>query len=241
MDILKVVNLQKKYENGDGVDDVQFCIQAGEIVALLGPNGAGKTTTIRCITGLYRPDQGHISIGNHTPGSVAAQQMVAFIPDQPFLYPTLTIAEHVQFRAKAFKVPKQQLKERVMQALAEVHLTDLADRMSGHLSRGQKQRAILAGAIVQNANLYVLDEPTVGLDIPAKQWLAKWLTAKAEQKCGVFICTHSLEFVLEIAHRVLLIQEGRIVKEMSVPKHEADWPEWRKDVIHALGEWTEHG
>ncbi len=240
MDMLKVNGLTKRYANGDGVENLHFTVRSGEVVALLGPNGAGKTTTMRCITGLYRPDQGEILIDKHPPGSVEALRMTAFIPDQSFLYPILTVAEHIQFRARAFHVPKSQLKEKVLSALQEVNLLQLADRMSGQLSRGQKQRVILAGAVVQDASLYIFDEPTIGLDIPAKMWLSKWITSKAAEHRTILVSTHSLEFVLETAHRVLLIRDGCLVKEMTVPKNQEQWPPWKEEVILALGEWAEN-
>lgn len=236
---IQINGLTKKFANGDGVEQVTLSVRKGEIVALLGPNGAGKTTTLRCLTGMYKPDQGSLLLEGFPAGSVQAQKITAFIPDHPYLYPALTVGEHVQFRARAFHVDRKCLKEKVLQALTDVHLEQLVDRMSGELSRGQKQRVLLAGAAVQDAKLYVLDEPTVGLDIPAKQWLAKWLRTKAQQQCAILVSTHSLEFVLETAHRVLLIQGGCMASEMAVPKEEATWPKWKQEVIRALGEWTD--
>lgn len=239
MEILQVSDLTKKYANGEGVERLSFFVHKGEIVALLGPNGAGKTTTIRCIAGLYEPDRGEIRIGGFRPGSTNAQQMIALIPDHPYLYPTLTVAEHVQFRARAFNVPKNRLKEKVLSALAEVNMDGMADRICGQLSRGQKQRVLLAGAIVRHASLYILDEPTVGLDIPSKQWLAEWLAAQANRQGAALVSTHSLEFVLETAHRVLLIRDGCLVREMAVPRNPEEWPAWRDEVIRVLGKWED--
>ncbi|NTU27666.1 ABC transporter ATP-binding protein [Bacillus tequilensis] len=239
MQLMQVQDLSKCYRNGDGIEHLSFSIQRGEIVALLGPNGAGKTTTIRCLTGLYKPDKGNILIDGSPPGHVNVQKKVALIPDQPYLYPTLTAAEHIQFRARGFHQDKKDLKERVYDALKEVHLEEKADELCGQLSRGQKQRVVLAGAIVQDALLYILDEPTVGLDIPSKQWLSNWLKAKADQGCAAFVSTHSLEFVLEAADRVLLIRDGELMKSLSVPQFKEAQSEWRKEVIRLLGEWSD--
>ncbi|QIW78556.1 ABC transporter ATP-binding protein [Bacillus tequilensis] len=239
MQLMQVQDLSKCYRNGDGIEHLSFSIQRGEIVALLGPNGAGKTTTIRCLTGLYKPDKGNILIDGSPPGHVNVQKKVALIPDQPHLYPTLTAAEHIQFRARGFHQDKKDLKERVYDALKEVHLEEKADELCGQLSRGQKQRVVLAGAIVQDALLYILDEPTVGLDIPSKQWLSNWLKAKTDQGCAAFVSTHSLEFVLETADRVLLIRDGELMKSLSVPQFKEEQSEWRKEVIRLLGEWSD--
>ncbi|OBA03761.1 multidrug ABC transporter ATP-binding protein [Bacillus subtilis] len=235
MQLMQVQDLSKCYRNGDGIEHLSFSIQRGEIVALLGPNGAGKTTTIRCLTGLYKPDKGNILIDGSPPGHVSVQKKVA----QPYLYPTLTAAEHIQFRARGFHQGKKGLKERVYYALKEVHLEEKANELCGQLSRGQKQRVVLAGAIVQDALLYILDEPTVGLDIPSKQWLSNWLKVKADQGCAAFVSTHSLEFVLETADRVLLLRDGELMKSLSVPRFKEEQSEWRKEVIRLLGEWSD--
>lgn len=239
MKIMQVKNLTKKYHNGEGIDQLSFSIHAGEIVALLGPNGAGKTTTIRCITGLYKSDNGDIEINGLRPGDNRVQRMVTLLPDQPYLYPSLTVAEHLQFRAKAFNI-KENIQEKVQEALKKVNMEGKADRITGQLSRGQKQRAVLAGAIIQDALLYILDEPTVGLDIPSKQWLSQWLINKAKNEgAAALVSTHSLDFVLETAHRVLLIRDGILIKEIDVPENQKDYLAWKQEVIDLLGDWSD--
>lgn len=218
---------------------MSFGVKKGEVVALLGPNGAGKTTTIRCIAGMFQPDRGEIRIGGYKAGTAEALELVALIPDQPHLYPVLTVAEHLQFRARSMKVGKRALRDKVMQALAEVHMEALADRVSGQLSKGQKQRVVLAGAVLQEAAVYLLDEPTVGLDIPAKQWLADWIKRKAAAQAAVLVSTHSLEFVIETAQRVLLIRDGALMAEMDVPTSSEELQSWKDEVIGTLGAWSD--
>lgn len=239
MEIVSVKDLVKKYRNGDGVHGLSFGVKKGEVVALLGPNGAGKTTTIRCIAGMFQPDRGEIRIGGYKAGTAEALELVALIPDQPHLYPVLTVAEHLQFRARSMKVGKRALRDKVMQALAEVHMEALADRVSGQLSKGQKQRVVLAGAVLQEAAVYLLDEPTVGLDIPAKQWLADWIKRKAAAQAAVLVSTHSLEFVIETAQRVLLIRDGALMAEMDVPTSSEELQSWKDEVIGTLGAWSD--
>ncbi|UYO35870.1 ABC transporter ATP-binding protein [Bacillus zhangzhouensis] len=238
MPFMEVQNVSKRYSNGDGIEDLSFSIEAGEVVALLGPNGAGKTTTIRCVTGLYKPDGGEILIEGFPPGHAHVQKQVALIPDQPYLYPDLTAAEHVQFRARGYHKGLKQIKEQVYEALKEVHMEKKINELCGRLSRGQKQRVVLAGAIVQDASLFILDEPTVGLDIPSKQWLSHWLRQKSSQGGAVFVSSHSLEFVLDTASRVVLIRDGAIMKSMDVPQLKEEQIEWRAEVIQLLGEWS---
>lgn len=154
------------------------------------------------------------------------------------MYPDLTVAEHVQFRARGYHKGLKQIKEKVYEALKEVHMEKKMNELCGRLSRGQKQRVVLAGAIVQDASLFILDEPTVGLDIPSKQWLSNWLRQKSSQGGSVFVSTHSLEFVLDTASRVVLIRDGAIMKNMDVPQLKEEQSEWRAKVIQLLGEWS---
>ncbi|WP_419871184.1 ABC transporter ATP-binding protein [Candidatus Pristimantibacillus sp. PTI5] len=238
--LLHVQNLVKQYPNGEGVDDIGFSIKRGEIVGFLGANGAGKTTTLRCIAGLYKTQHGSIHIDGHGIEENQVRGMVSFIPDSPSLYPMLTVAEHLQFKAKAFRVSKHELKDKVMYALQEVNLEQYADRPAGHLSRGQKQRVMLAAAIIQEADLYLFDEPTVGLDIPSKEWLAEWLKKNSDRNKGIIISSHSLEFVMETAQRIILIKKGKLISEKGIPIDESEKGAWRQEVIKELGGSQEH-
>ncbi len=154
------------------------------------------------------------------------------------MYPDLTAAEHVQFRARGYHKGLKRIREKVYEALKEVHMEKKMNELCGRLSRGQKQRVVLAGAIVQDASLFILDEPTVGLDIPSKQWLSDWLRQKSSQGGSIFVSTHSLEFVLDTASRVVLIRDGAIMKSMDVPQLKEEQVEWRAEVIQLLGEWS---
>lgn len=232
--LLEVRGLVKRFPGGEGVSGVDLHIKKGEIIGFLGANGAGKTTTLRCIAGFYRPEEGEILVGGHKPGSSTAQYITAFIPDNPALYPVLTVAEHLQFRAKAFGAKGKVMKDKVQNALREVKLEEYADRPTGNLSRGQKQRVILAGAIIQEAEVYLFDEPTVGLDIPSKQWLAEWIRQLAAVGKGVMISSHSLDFVSETAQRVLLLHKGRLIGEKEVPSVETARSGWNEEVISIL-------
>ncbi|MGO4182967.1 ABC transporter ATP-binding protein [Paenibacillus sp. MCAF9] len=233
--LLHVQNLVKLYPNGDGVNNIEISIEHGEIVGFLGANGAGKTTTLRCIAGLYKPQNGSIKIDGYHLDEKQSQGKIAFIPDSPSLYPMLTVAEHLQFKAKAYRIPKSDLKAKIMYALQEVNLEQYADRPTGNLSRGQKQRVMLAAAVIQDADLYLFDEPTVGLDIPSKEWLADWLRRSRDRRKGIIISSHSLEFVMETAQRIILIKSGRLIGEKKVPITELDRGPWRSDVIKELG------
>jgi len=233
--LLVVENLSKKYSENEGIENFSFSIKKGEIVGLLGANGAGKTTTLRCIAGLYKPQKGNIKINGYQAGTEYAQKVLSFIPDTPSLYPMLTVAELLQFKAKAFKIPSKKQKQVVLSALKEVNLESYVDRPTGNLSRGQKQRVALAAAIIQTADLYLFDEPTVGLDIPSKQWLSNWILKSKQDNKSIILSSHSLEFVIETAERVILIKKGNIIAEMKIPEDETQRLLWKKDVIKQLG------
>lgn len=231
---LRIEGLAKRYRNGEGVVAVDLHVESGEIVALLGTNGSGKTTTLRCAVGLLVPDTGEIAVHGEPPGTVAAQRATAFVADGPDLYPALTVEEHLRFRAQAFGL-RDDVGARVKRALQALDLVPLAGRLGGELSRGQRQRAVLAGAVVQDARVYVLDEPTTGLDPAALRWLAGWLRDEADRAAGVLLATHSLEFVARVADRVVVLAEGRTVSESAVPSAEPLRSHWQDEIAAELG------
>lgn len=231
--ILIVKNITKRYRNGSGIHNVHFAVNQGEIVGLLGANGAGKTTTIRCCLGLLGPDTGSVTVGELPAGSPEALKSIAFIPDNPNLYPLLTVQEHLYFRAKAFDL-KGDIKTLVEAALQEVGLFEFATCIGGELSRGQRQRVILAGAVLQNASLYVLDEPTAGLDPVSIQWLIDWLKVKAQQGAGVLVSTHNLDFLCKVATRVVVLSQGQVIREDMVPTEEEKFQHWQEQIVNLL-------
>ncbi|MDT2274455.1 ATP-binding cassette domain-containing protein [Paenibacillus larvae] len=146
------------------------------------------------------------------------------------------MAEHLQFKAKAFGTAKEHLEDKVYHVLEEVGLEKFSDRLSGNLSKGQKQRVMLAAAILQEADLIIFDEPTVGLDIPSKQWLAHWIKKNAMDKRSILISSHSLDFVIETTYRVILIEQGELKSSKPVPKGKAELQAWCNGIIEELGE-----
>jgi ABC-2 type transport system ATP-binding protein len=234
--VLSVSDLSKLYRSGVGVEHVDVEVDAGEAVALLGPNGSGKTTTIKCIAGLLLPDAGLIRLNGHPPGTEPAQSAMAYVPDNPDLYPALTVEEHLRFRAQAFRL-RDNLEQRLREAMDEVDIVELADRLGGELSRGQRQRAMLAGAVLQEASLLVLDEPTVGLDPITLRWLERWLRSQAEAGAGVLVASHSLDFVARVADRAVVLVGGEVVAEDDVPKDEDSSRKWREQLVDRLASW----
>ncbi|WP_062196885.1 ABC transporter ATP-binding protein [Massilibacterium senegalense] len=233
--MLKIKYLTKTYKQGDGIFDINIEVPAGTILGILGANGAGKTTLLRCIAGLLQPQSGDIRICNEIPGSEKAKSLTAYVPDQAYLFPTLTVAEHLQFKAKAFGIPRKSLESSVYDALKAVQMTELSDRTSGNLSKGQKQRAMLASAYIQKAELYIFDEPTNGLDIPSRQWLAEWLMAQKYKNKIIIVSSHSLDFIQEIADQCLLLEKGKMKNFKEVPKENKEITQWSNNIIKELG------
>jgi ABC-2 type transport system ATP-binding protein len=232
--VLAVCALRKTYASGNGVYDVSFEVGPGETVALLGPNGAGKTTTVRCIVGLMRPDAGAIAVLGEPPGTLRAGQGTALVPDNPDLYPTLSVEEHLRFRAQAFRLPAP-FDEAIADAMRATGIEEIADQLGGELSRGQRQRVMLAAAVLQRAALYVLDEPTVGLDPLALSWLESWLAARAAAGAALLVATHQIDFMARVADRAVLLQDGMVAASLEVPRH--DLEAWKHRLVEHFDVW----
>lgn len=225
-----ITALTKHYRSGRGITDVGFDVATGTVCALLGPNGAGKTTTVRCLTGLLAPSAGRVMVDGHPAGSDRAKRAVAYVPDQPALFPVLNVEEHVRFRAQAFGV-RHGLDDRIAAALEQAGIAELADQPAGELSRGQRQRVMIAAALVQEASVYVFDEPTVGLDPPGRAWIEDWLRRTAERGDAVLIASHELDVVSRVADRAVLLLDGRVAANLPVPDDEGMQRQWREDVL----------
>ncbi|HEX2274715.1 MAG TPA: ABC transporter ATP-binding protein [Acidimicrobiales bacterium] len=234
--VLAVCSLRRTYSSGNGVHDVSFDVRPGETVALLGPNGAGKTTTVRCIVGLMRPDAGSISVLGAPPGTLRAGQSTALVPDNPDLYPTLSVEEHLRFRAQAFRLPGP-IDEAIAESMQATGIEEIADQLGGELSRGQRQRVMLAAAVLQRAALYVLDEPTVGLDPLALAWLEGWLSARAAAGAALLVATHQIDFMGRVADRAVLLQEGVVAATLEVPRGAPHLDGWKRRLVEHFDVW----
>ena len=164
--MIQVKNLSKKYGKFVAVDNLNFKINDGEIIGLLGPNGAGKSTTMNMITGFIDATEGQILINekNNIKNSKEIKKQIGYMPENIPLYQDLTVKEFVKFMAELKGVSKKDKKNEVEETIKKVGLTDVQNKLIKNLSRGYKQRVSLAGAIVGNPKILILDEPTVGLD-----------------------------------------------------------------------------
>ncbi len=213
-DALNVKGLSKSFGK-PAVDHLDLTVRAGEFYALLGPNGAGKTTTLRMIVGLLKPDAGSVTVFgvDAQANPAAAKQMIAWAPDEPLLYDRLTPMEYLEFVAGLWGV-----EPRAARASAETLLKwlglwdDRAKRCEG-FSRGMKQKTALAGALIHDPRLLILDEPLTGLDAAAARQVKDVLGERIRQGATVILTTHILEVAERLADRIGIIQRGRLIAE----------------------------
>ena len=200
------------------VDDLDLTVRSGEFYALLGPNGAGKTTTLRMIAGLQAPDAGQIRVFgiDALADPIAAKRVVAWLPDEPLLYDKLTALEYLEFVAGLWSVDGATAVRRAEELLRWLGLWEQRDSRCGTFSRGMKQKAALAGALIHDPRLLILDEPLTGLDAGAARQVKDLLVERVRHGGTVILTTHILEVAERLADRIGIIRAGRLVAEGSL-------------------------
>ncbi len=210
--MIQVENITKKYGSFTAVNDISFEIEEGEIVGFLGPNGAGKSTTMNMITGFIEPTSGKIIVDgyNISKKPKKAKRQIGYMPEGVPLYTDLTVKEFVTYMAELKGVPKKERKEKVEKALEDTGLIDVKNKLTRNLSRGYKQRVSMAGALVSNPKVIILDEPTVGLD-PKQVTEIRALIKNLGKEHTVILSSHILSEVSQICNRVIIINKGKII------------------------------
>lgn len=205
--MLQVTNLTKIYNHLVANDHLNFTVNPGEIAVLLGPNGAGKSTAIKCIAGLLR-FQGNISICGHPNKSVEAKRNFGYIPELPALFEALTVREHLEFVARAYKVDGWEKKADAL--LQRMELDDKQKKLGGELSKGMQQKVSICCALLSEPKVIMLDEPLVGLDPHAIKELKQMLLELRQRGCSILVSTHMLDSVEELWDKALIMVKGRI-------------------------------
>lgn len=217
--MIEVKHVTKKYGNFTAVDDINFTIKDNEIVGFLGPNGAGKSTTMNMITGYIEPTNGKIIVNDYDiskePKKVKRQ--IGYMPESTPLYYDLTVREFVNYMADLKYVKRKEKKEKVDKVLTEVGLTNVQKKLIKNLSRGYKQRVSLAGALIGNPKVLILDEPTVGLD-PKQITEIRDLIRKLGKNHTVILSSHILSEVSQICEKVIIINKGKVLA-VDTPSH----------------------
>ena len=210
--MIEVKNLTKKYGKVVAVDKISFTINDGEIIGLLGPNGAGKSTTMNMITGYIEPTEGTIIIDGYdiSKKPKKAKKEIGYMPEGVPLYTDMTVKEFVTYMAEIKKVDRKTRKEKVEKIIEETGLKDVEKKLTRNLSRGYKQRVSMAGALVGEPKILILDEPTVGLD-PKQITEIRALIKELGKTHTVILSSHILSEVSQICNKVIIINKGKIV------------------------------
>jgi ABC-2 type transport system ATP-binding protein len=213
-DALVLDGLTKVFDK-PAVDHLDLRVRAGELYALLGPNGAGKTTTLRMVAGLLKPTSGRIRVFgvDALADPAGAKQLIAWAPDEPLLYDRLSPMEYLEFVAGLWGVPPKEGRERAEHLLRLLGLWEQRDQRCEAFSRGMKQKTALAGALIHEPRLLILDEPLTGLDAAVSRQVKDLLQAKVAGGATVILTTHILEVAERLADRIGIIQSGRLVAQ----------------------------
>ena len=211
------------------VSDLSFAVRAGEVMGLVGPNGAGKTTTLRCLVGIIAPASGEIRICGHSLKTepLAAKQNLAFMPDEPRLFNYLTVKEHLQFTARIYGI--RDFPAISESLLRELELADKADALPDELSRGMKQKLVIACGLLHAPKVLLFDEPLTGLDPIGIRRMKSTILKRAREGAAIIISSHLLHLVEELCDRVLILNQGRKVIHGSLEEIKKSLPELRGD------------
>ena len=216
-------HLTKKYGGHLAVDDVSFTVEDGQIYGLLGPNGAGKSTIMNILTGYLSATSGQVTVAGHPLPEEAdeAKACVGYLPEQPPLYPEMTVGEYLNFVAELKKVPRAQRKEQVLRAARRTGLEKVMPRLIRSLSKGYKQRVGIAQALLGSPKIIILDEPTVGLD-PAQVIEMRKLIRELGKAHTVILSSHILSEVQAVCQQVLILSKGKLAASGTLQELTAD-------------------
>ena len=210
--MIEVKNVTKKYGSFTAVDNISFDVKDGEVVGLLGKNGAGKSTTMNVITGFIEPTEGTVIVNGYDimKKTKKAKKQIGYMPENVPLYFDLTVKEFISYMAELKLVERKNRKEEVIKTIKDTGLEEVQNKLIKNLSRGYKQRVSLAGALVGNPEVLILDEPTVGLD-PKQIIEIRNLIKELGKKHTIIISSHILSEISQICERVVIINDGKIV------------------------------
>ena len=221
--MIEVAHLTKQYGNHLAVDDVSFTVADGQICGLLGPNGAGKSTIMNILTGYLSATSGQVTVAGHPlpEEADAAKACVGYLPEQPPLYPEMTVQEYLTFAAELKGVKKAERKEQVCRAARRTGLETVLPRLIRSLSKGYKQRVGIAQALLGSPRLIILDEPTVGLD-PAQVIEIRKLIRELGRAHTVILSSHILSEVQAVCQQILILSKGHLAAAGSLEELTAD-------------------
>lgn len=212
---LEIRGLRKSYGTKEAVKGIDLTIQPGEFYGLLGPNGAGKTTTLKMVVGLLTPTAGSVRVfgTDNQADPVAAKRQTAWLPDEPMLYDKLTPVEYLTFVAGLWGIDARTASARAEELLNRLELHEHRHERCEGFSRGMKQKAALAGALIHEPRLLILDEPLTGLDAAIARQVKDLLAERARTGCTIILTTHIMEVAERLVDRIGIIQHGQVLVE----------------------------
>ena len=209
--MIELSGVTKVYGQKRAVDGLDLRVRAGELYAFLGPNGAGKTTTIKMVCGLLQPTRGTVRVGGFEAASRSARQLVAYVPDQPYLYEKLTGREFLRFVVDMYGLDKRASARRIDELIEIFEMADYINELSENYSHGMKQRVVFASALVHDPRVLIVDEPLVGLDPRSARIVKDLFVAQARSGVAVLMSTHLLSIAEELADTIGIIDRGRML------------------------------
>src|SRR5579862_2351390 len=211
--MINVEHLRREYGSFTAVDDLSFTVESGEIVGLIGPNGAGKTTTLRSLAGILRPTAGHVRIDGYdlVDAPLDAKRRLAFMPDEPHLFEYLTVTEHLRLVGRLYGV--SDIDRRAHLLLDELELVGKEDALPSELSRGMRQKVLIACGLVRDATTLLFDEPLTGLDPIGIRRMRETIVARARAGAAILLSSHLLHLVEEVCSRVIIMAGGKKIAD----------------------------
>ena len=211
--MIELQNVTKKYNDFIAVNNISFKIEDGEVVGFLGPNGAGKSTTMNMITGYIEPTAGKIIVNGFDINQKAkqAKKQIGYMPENVPLYLELTVKEFISYMADLKLVKRKDKKDEITRVLKATGLEEVKGKLIRNLSRGYRQRVSLAGALVGNPPILILDEPTVGLD-PIQVKEIRTLIKELGKKHTILISSHILAEISQMCNKIIIINKGKIIR-----------------------------
>lgn len=219
--MIELQNVTKKYNDFVAVDNISFKIEEGEVVGFLGPNGAGKSTTMNMITGYIEPTTGKIIVNGYDINQNArqAKKQIGYMPENVPLYMELTAREFISYMADLKLVKRKDKKGEIDKAIEITGLKDVQNKLIRNLSRGYRQRVSLAGALIGNPPILILDEPTVGLD-PKQVMEIRNLIKSLRKEHTILVSSHILSEISQMCNKIIIINKGKILKVASTEEIE---------------------
>lgn len=241
LDILKIVNISKKFDKIEAVSNLNISVKEGEIYGFLGPNGAGKTTTLRICVGLLQPDEGFVEINGEkaTLDEVEFRKAMAYIPDRPYLYEKLTGWEYLNFVSEIRGIKNWEAKAEYYFEFFE--LKESIHRLIEGFSHGMKQKLVIISSILHDPKLLLIDEPMVGLDPKSSRKVRELFKRLSSDGAALVLSTHSLDVAEELSHRIGIINRGKLVAEGTMPELIEQSKTSNKDLESVFLKLTEEG